>query len=372
MPSLSLSNSTIKRINRQYRQRVAATGREDSNYLNSLFEAATAAGADKVIQAGQLEQRNKEFEERKRQFDITTEANRRAARASGAIQIGSTAIQAAISPKGSEIIGNIAAGRGPFTGPTTTTKVIQGGGTVLPTAPSPGGAAPNLATTSAQAITAGALTRTPAELAISDAAGFTGGEFAVEAGAETTAPGIASTVGIPALAGKVGGEVAKLLPIGQGETTQRVKGAAGGALAGFVASGGNPIGAIIGAIAGGTVICEELQRQGYLSKEAMILDGKFREFFISKDTYEGYMTWAPTVVKLMKRSRMVTNIVKPFGVAWAHEMASRMDSSYLGNDLGTVMLKVGVPICSAIGKIRGFVMNYNKKGIKKGKTVAFK
>lgn len=97
----------------------------------------------------------------------------------------------------------------------------------------------------------------------------------------------------------------------------------------------------------GTVICTELHRQGIMSDEVYKKDVayglKLKE--VSPETFEGYQVWAKYVAKWMSKSKIITAIIKPFGMAWANNMAGNK------NLLGTLILKVGIPTCKIIGKI---------------------
>jgi len=122
----------------------------------------------------------------------------------------------------------------------------------------------------------------------------------------------------------------------------------------------NPITAAVGvvnmventvkSVTGGSVICTELYCQGYIPYRVLQLDGKHRERYIDLNTYEGYLRWAPHVVRLMQRSVLFTKLVAPIGKAWAYEMASRLDSSIPGSCFGKILMKVGVPICRWLGR----------------------
>lgn len=101
---------------------------------------------------------------------------------------------------------------------------------------------------------------------------------------------------------------------------------------------------------GGSIICTELQRQGYLPKYVVILDGEHRLRHIDAATYRGYVRWAKHVVWTMQRSRIVTWLVAPVGRAWAYEMAHRVAPGIPGSLFGRALMKIGVPICRYLGK----------------------
>jgi hypothetical protein len=129
-------------------------------------------------------------------------------------------------------------------------------------------------------------------------------------------------------------------------------GAAAGAAVGSVVPGiGTAIGAVVGAVVGAiqavtddTVICSELYRQGLLPNHVRASDALYGAQ-IDREAYHGYMMLFSPVAKRMRTSRVLTEIVKPFGLATAYEMASRVNPDIKGTLLGKVILKVGIPLC---------------------------
>ncbi len=103
----------------------------------------------------------------------------------------------------------------------------------------------------------------------------------------------------------------------------------------------------------GKIVCTELNRQGYLPAEVLAKDSECRVRFIPENVYAGYLTLFGPVVALMRRSKAFTNIVRPFGVATATEMASRVDPRIKGSLLGKLILKVGIPLCGLVGRMEG-------------------
>lgn len=99
---------------------------------------------------------------------------------------------------------------------------------------------------------------------------------------------------------------------------------------------------------GGTVICTELYHQGKLSKNIYDLDAEYGMTIRSQmpHVYAGYISWAPFVVKLMKKSQVVTSIVSFFAVPWAYHMA--YDCSLFGR----IINSIGIKICGFIGKMK--------------------
>ena len=107
------------------------------------------------------------------------------------------------------------------------------------------------------------------------------------------------------------------------------------------------VGAVVGGVVGwasSTVICTELHRQGYVPKELLDLEKKYQSNF-DHETYWGYRIWADPVVRGMRRSAMLTKIVALFGKAFIEEVAHRVEPERKGSKFGSLILKVGVPLC---------------------------
>ena len=99
------------------------------------------------------------------------------------------------------------------------------------------------------------------------------------------------------------------------------------------------------------IICTELCEQGYLPKEILDLDHQHSNKHVDIAAKIGYWKWAGYVVDAMKKSKIITHLVKPIGMAWAYEMAHREEpENYRSNLLGKLVIAIGVPICRYIGK----------------------
>jgi len=102
---------------------------------------------------------------------------------------------------------------------------------------------------------------------------------------------------------------------------------------------------------GSKIICTELFEQGYITEEVIYLDHKHSDDNIDLTTKIGYWKCAIPIVNLMRKSNIFTQIVRPFGVAWAKEMAHReKPKKYKGNLLGKFLMLVGIPLCNYVGK----------------------
>jgi hypothetical protein len=307
-------------------------------------------------------ERNRDYALRIRQQDYREKALDEAADASGAAQIGGTILTSGMLLKDTKIGQAISAGVGKAaTGGMNLVKgIVSPEKAVAGVAPTPavtttgtgigesavaGGAAGAL---TAKGMTQMAVGSEIAHLAAAGegalAAGVAEGSIASGAGAELAyGAGEAVTGGMTAGsiaaagAGMFGGAAigrlgANILFPGN-STAADIGTIGGGAVAGFMVGG--PVGAVIGAAVGvvtdlvsdASVICTELYYQGYLSAETLLLDEIHGRDEIDYETYAGYHKWAIPLVGLMQKSKIITQIVRPFGVAWANEMASRVDTS---------------------------------------------
>lgn len=367
--------ATTESLRRGIQQFEAGTGRRISpQALQSLLAAELEVDARRQAQ-------NKELELRQRQLDDQAAA----ARASGAIQLGEAALTGglllkdtklgkAIGSKVSGLVGGApgeeaaVAGSGTAsgvpaaaigTGATTTGGTVEAGfgaGESLGSQFLVGAGAGVGAGVGAAEAGYGAGTSLGSQFLVGPGTEAVGTAAAAEASGGLT--GALSSTAAPALAGAGIGRVGADLLFG-GDSTAKDVGTIGGAGAtGFLLGG--PIGGVIGlgiGVAGdfvadqvGTVICSELHRQGYIPWNVLYLDGQHRVKTIDDETYKGYLRWAEPTVRLMKKSRVVTQLIRPFGVAWAHEMAHREDPKIEGHWLGKILIKIGVPICKRLGR----------------------
>ena len=91
---------------------------------------------------------------------------------------------------------------------------------------------------------------------------------------------------------------------------------------------------------GGTVICTELCRQGYISNEDLKLHWKYTINKFTKDQMKGYWIWGLPVAKKMKTNKTLTKI-------WFHIMKYRLKD---------VRYNIGKGKFSLLGKIYSFIL----------------
>jgi hypothetical protein len=111
---------------------------------------------------------------------------------------------------------------------------------------------------------------------------------------------------------------------------------------------GGPIGAFLGGMLGGRVICNELMRQGIMTRKQVVLDYKFTEDYLTPQHVAGYHVWAVWMVRQMRKGRLVN--------FWAHVAGHRANEiAYIYGErdkpdyLGKVYRKILEPICWSIG-----------------------
>ena len=111
---------------------------------------------------------------------------------------------------------------------------------------------------------------------------------------------------------------------------------------------GGPIGGLIGGLVGGRVICNELMRQGIMTRKQVVLDYKFTQDYLSPQHVAGYHIWAVWMVRQMRKGRLVN--------FWTHVAGHRANEiAYIYGErdkpdyLGKVYRKILEPICWSIG-----------------------
>jgi hypothetical protein len=109
-----------------------------------------------------------------------------------------------------------------------------------------------------------------------------------------------------------------------------------------------PVGALLGGILGGRVICNELMRQGIMTRKQVVLDYKFTEDYLTPQHVTGYHVWAVWMVRQMRKGRLVN--------FWSHVAGHRANEiAYIYGErdkpdyLGKVYRKILEPICWSIG-----------------------
>ena len=104
---------------------------------------------------------------------------------------------------------------------------------------------------------------------------------------------------------------------------------------------------------GGRVICTHFYRKGEMSREMWRSDLEFTFKNLSPATIRGYQYWAIPYVKLMRKSKLAENIMRPLAMHRAKELAYKMGRSDKGSMFGKVVRLIGEPICFTVGLFVG-------------------
>jgi hypothetical protein len=209
----------------------------------------------------------------------------------------------------------------------------------------------------AAATGSGAIATSAGEMAAYVPAGATEGTLA---GTATTGSGLSLSSAVYGAGAGIGASLLtnwamREMDIGGRNERDYATNIAGGAAAGFTSFG--PIGAAVGAVAGGvlsiigeeSVICTELFKQGYISKEFHKKESLYG-FMVDYNCMEGYHKIAKPIVKLMKKSPLFAKCIYYISRPVLNEMASQVDTNYNGSLIGSLCLKVLKPICKYVGK----------------------
>ena len=170
-------------------------------------------------------------------------------------------------------------------------------------------------------------------------------------------------------AGGALGNFAVQLALGQ-DPVKAAKSAGAGAIGKFLGTAiGGPIGGFIGgalgSILGGRVICNELMRQGLLTRKEVILDYRFTRDHLTPTHVNGYHVWAVWMVKQMRKGRLV-NFWKHVAGHRANEIAYIYGERDTPDYLGKVYRKILEPTCWVIGsfcKVTDWSVLYKQKEI---------
>ena len=183
--------------------------------------------------------------------------------------------------------------------------------------------------------------------------------------------GKAGTAGAQNFRSAAGGAVANFgvqLLLGQ-DPVKAAKSAGAGAIGKFIGSAFGPIGGFIGgalgSIIGGRVICNELMRQGLLTRKEVILDYRFTRDYLTPTHVNGYHVWAVWMVKQMRKGKFV-KFWKHVAGHRANEIAYIYGQRDTPDYLGKVYRKILEPTCWVVGsfcKVTDWSVLYKQKEI---------
>jgi hypothetical protein len=146
--------------------------------------------------------------------------------------------------------------------------------------------------------------------------------------------------------------------------------AVGGTIGGIAGGVFGPIGSMIGAAFGASltrkrVICNELVRQGLMSREHMMLDYKFTKEHLTPQHVRGYHFWAVPVVRKMREGKSV-GFWRHIATHRANEIAHIYGKRDKPDYLGKVYRRIFEPACWIVGAIckqKDWQSLYSTKGI---------
>ena len=159
------------------------------------------------------------------------------------------------------------------------------------------------------------------------------------------------------------------LLLGQ-DAVAAARAAVGGTVGGYVGGFFGPIGSMIGSALGASltrkrVICNELVRQGLMSREHMMLDYKFTKEHLTPQHVRGYHFWAVPVVRKMREGKSV-GFWRHIATHRANEIAHIYGKRDKPDYLGKVYRRIFEPACWLVGAIckqKDWQSLYSTKGI---------
>ncbi len=98
-----------------------------------------------------------------------------------------------------------------------------------------------------------------------------------------------------------------------------------------------------------TAICTELHRQGLMDDATFEADERFGRQ-LPLEVIDGYHLWARPMVRVMRRSKLFTALIAPLALSWAREMKRRVTGEGEGSIVGSLLLRIGVPVCGWLGR----------------------
>ena len=104
---------------------------------------------------------------------------------------------------------------------------------------------------------------------------------------------------------------------------------------------------------GGRVICTHFYRKGEMSHAMWRSDLEFTFKHLSPATIRGYQYWGIPYVKLMRKSKLAEDIMRPIALHRAKELSYQMGKIPKGSLFGKVVRLVLEPICFGIGLFVG-------------------
>ena len=114
---------------------------------------------------------------------------------------------------------------------------------------------------------------------------------------------------------------------------------------------GGVVGGVLGGVVGGRVICNELMKQGLMTREQVLLDYRFTRDYLTTKHVNGYHCWAVWMVKQMRKGRF-TKFWKHVAGHRANEIAYIYGKREKPDYLGKLYRKILEPTCWVIGNFK--------------------
>ena len=111
---------------------------------------------------------------------------------------------------------------------------------------------------------------------------------------------------------------------------------------------GGVVGGVLGGVLGGRVICNELCRQGVMTRKQVVLDYKFTRDYLTPQHVNGYHVWAVWMVRQMRKGKFV-KFWKHVAGHRANEIAYIYGEREKPDYLGKVYRKILEPTCWVVG-----------------------
>ena len=151
------------------------------------------------------------------------------------------------------------------------------------------------------------------------------------------------------------------IQLAMGEDPKKAAKSAGGAaigkalgtafLSGILGPFGGVVGSALGGMLGGRVICNELMKQGVMTRKQVVLDYRFTRDYLTPQHVNGYHCWAVWMVKQMRKGKFV-KFWKHVAGHRANEIAYIYGERSKPDYLGKVYRRILEPTCWVIGAFK--------------------
>ncbi|MBA5775650.1 hypothetical protein H2509_00765 [Stappia sp. F7233] len=101
---------------------------------------------------------------------------------------------------------------------------------------------------------------------------------------------------------------------------------------------------------GGRVVCGELYRQGYLSREIYAANLCHYKLHARPEAARAYHAWAKPYVRLMRRSQLATALIRPLATVWSYQMAYEMGVAVRAPRFGWTITRVLIALHTLVGR----------------------